>query len=72
MTDGLIIAMLASLAILILAYKMQSLPLIFISSLGWMVSGLQVWQQTEEVLPMILLMMLAFGQFFLVNRRSSA
>lgn len=72
MTDGLIIAMLASLAITILAYKMQSLPLVFISSLGWMVSGLQVWQQTEEVLPMILLMMLAFGQFFLVNRRSSA
>lgn len=71
MTDGLIIAMLASLAILILAYKMQSLPLIFISSLGWMVSGLQVWQQTEEVLPMILLMMLAFGQFFLINRRAS-
>lgn len=64
--------MLASLAITILAYRMQSLPLIFISSLGWMVSSLQVWQQTEEVLPMILLMMLAFGQFFLVNRRASA
>lgn len=71
MTDGLIVALIISAALTLLAYKMQSLPIIFISSLGWMISGLQVWQQTAEVLPMILLLMLAFGQFFLVNRRST-
>lgn len=72
MTEGLIMALLVSLALAILAVKMQSLPIIFISSLGWMVSALQVWQQTSEVLPMILLMMLAFGQFFVINRGSAA
>lgn len=71
MTDGLIVALLISAALTLLAYKMQSMPIIFISSLGWMISGLQVWQQTTEVLPMILLLMLAFGQFFLINRRST-
>lgn len=71
MTDGLIVALIISAALTLLAYKMQSLPIIFISSLGWMISGLQVWQQTAEVLPMILLLMLAFGQFFLINRRST-
>ena len=71
MTDGLIVALIISAVLTLLAYKMQSLPIIFISSLGWMISGLQVWQQTAEVLPMILLLMLAFGQFFLINRRST-
>ena len=61
-------ALLVSLALAILAYKMQSLPVMFISSIGWAISGMQIFQQTEEVLPMILILMLAFGQFFLVNR----
>jgi len=60
--------MLASLALAILAYKMQSLPIIFISSIGWTASALQVYQQVGEVLPMILLLMLAFGQFFAIRR----
>lgn len=68
MTEGLIIALLASLALAILAYKMQSLPIIFMSSIGWTVAALQTYQQTDEVLPMILLMMLAFGQFFAIRR----
>jgi hypothetical protein len=63
--------MLASLALAILAYKMQSLPIIFISSIGWTASALQVYQQVEEVLPMILLLMLAFGQFFAIRRVSA-
>lgn len=71
MTDGLIVALIISAVLTLLAYKMQSMPIIFISSLGWMISGLQVWQQTTEVLPMILLLMLAFGQFFLINRRTT-
>ena len=61
-------ALLISLALAILAYKMHSLPVMFISSLGWTISGMQVFEQTEEVLPMILILMLAFGQFFIINR----
>lgn len=71
MTEGLIIAMLAALAIAVIAYMLQSLPLIFMSSVGWSVAALQVFQQTEEILPMALLFMLAFGQFFIVRRNAA-
>lgn len=68
MTEGLIIAMLIAAALLIIGYKMRSLPVIFISSLGWLISGMQVYKQTTEVLPMILLFMLAISQFFIIKR----
>lgn len=70
MTEGLIIAMIISAALALLAVKMRSLPVIFISSIGWSIAALQVFQQTEEVLPMLLLIMLAFSQFFLIRRES--
>ena len=65
------LAMLVSLALTILAVKMRSLPVIFISSLGWLIASLQVYEQTQEILPMALILMLAFGQFFLVNPDSN-
>lgn len=68
MTEGLIIAMLIAAALLIIGYKMRSLPVIFISSLGWLICGMQVFKQTTEVLPMILLFMLAISQFFILKR----
>lgn len=71
MTEGLILAMLLSVALAILAYVMQSLPIIFISSIGWTVSALQIWEQTAEVLPMALMLMLAFGQFFVIRRNAA-
>lgn len=71
MTEGLIIGMLLCLALAILAMKMHSLPVIFISSAGWVVCGLQVFQQTDEVLPVLLIMMLAVAQFVLINKEAS-
>ena len=65
------LAMLVSLALTFLAVKMRSLPIIFISSLGWLIASLQVYEQTAEILPMVLLMMLAFGQFFLITPEKS-
>lgn len=61
------LAMLISLALTILAVRMRSLPIMFISSLGWLIAALQVYQQTDELLPMGLMLMLSFGQFFLVQ-----
>lgn len=70
-TEGLIITMLASVLLLILALKMRSLPVLFISSLGWLISALQVYQQTAEVTPMLLLLMVAFAQFFIFRPEGS-
>lgn len=67
LTEGVLLAMGVSLLLLFLALRMKSLPIIFISSLGWLISGLQVFQQTEEILPMALLLMLAFSQPFLIR-----
>lgn len=70
MTEGLIIAMIIAGALTLLAVRMHSLPVIFISSIGWCVAALQTFEQTGEVLPMMLLLMLAFSQFFLIRRET--
>lgn len=67
LTEGLILSMLLSLLLLGLALKMRSLPLAFISSIGWLISALQVYEQTAELLPMGLMFMVAVGQFFLIK-----
>ena len=69
-TEGLIIAMIACAGLLLLGLKMRRIQIIFISSVGWLVCGLQLYQQTEEILPTILLLMLAISQFFLLSRRN--
>lgn len=71
MTEGLIIALLVSLLLAGLALKMRSLPILFISSLGWLISALQVYQQTGEMLPMALLLMVALSQFFLLSPKEA-
>ncbi len=68
-TEGLILSLLVSGALLLVGYRMRSKPVLFISSLGWMICGLQAFQQTGEILPMVLLMMLSFSQFFIVDGR---
>lgn len=72
LTDGLMLALLVSLFLTILALKLRSLPVLFVSSLGWLISALQVYEQTAEVLPMGLLLMVAFAQFFLINPKEAA
>jgi len=66
-TDGLMLGLLFSGVLLILGLKFQSRAVVFISSLGWMICGLQIFQQTDEILPTLLLMMLSFAQFVLIG-----
>ena len=66
-TEGLILSLLVSLLLLGLSLKMRSLPIAFVSSLGWLVCALQVYEQTGELLPMGLLFMVAVAQFFLIK-----
>lgn len=70
-SDGLIIACIVCVGLALLAYKMHSLPIIFVSSLGWVICGLQIFQQTGEILPTILVMMLAVSQFMLINKEGA-
>jgi hypothetical protein len=70
-TEGLIIACIISAGLGLLAYKMHSLPIIFISSIGWVICGLQIFQQTDEILPTLLIMMLAVSQFMLIHKEGA-
>lgn len=69
MTEGLILALIASLLLLILGLKMRRIQIIFISSLGWMISALQVYDQTNDFLPTALLLMISISQFFILSKR---
>lgn len=67
-TDGLIIALICSAILSLAAWKKTSLPIAFIASLGWLISALKIYQQTAEVLPMALMLMIAFANFILINK----
>lgn len=64
-TEGVLLGLVISGILLILGAKKSSRAVIFVSSLGWMICGLQILQQTGEPLPMALLMMLSISQFML-------
>ena len=70
-SEGVIVACIICAALSFLAYKMHSLPIIFISSIGWVISGLQIFQQTDEILPTLLIMMLAISQFMLIHKEGA-
>lgn len=70
-TTGLIISFIVCAALTLLAYKMSSLPIIFISSVGFVICGLQTFQQTEEILPMLMLFIAAVGQFLLIRKEAA-
>lgn len=68
LSDGTIIASLVSLFLCILGYKMKSLPVLFISSIGWTIVALRVFQEVNDFFPTVLLLMVAFAQFYLVSK----
>ena len=70
-TEALIISCIVCIGLSFLAYLMKSLPFIFISSIGWLICGLEIFQQTEDMLPMMLLFVFAFGQFMFIKKEAA-
>ena len=70
-SEGLIVAFLVCIGLSILGYYKKSLPVIFISSLGYVICGLELFQQIEEILPLLLLLMLAVSQFLFVKKEAA-
>lgn len=70
-SEGLIISFLVCIALSILGYWKKSLPVIFISSLGYVICGLLLFQQIEEILPLLLLLMLAVAQFLFLKKEAA-
>lgn len=70
-SEGLIIALIVCVGLTILGFYKHNLPIIFISSLGYLICGLMIFKQTDEILPFFLLLMFAFGQF-VVSKKEAA
>lgn len=70
-SEGLIIAFLVCIGLSIFAIYTKNLPVIFISSIGYLICGLQTFQQTEEILPLLLLLILAISQFVLIKKEAA-
>lgn len=70
-SEGLIISFLVCIGLSILGYWKKSLPVIFISSIGYVICGLLLFQQIEEILPLLLLLMLAVSQFMFVKKEAA-
>ena len=70
-SEGLIISFLVCIGLSILGYFKSSLPVIFISSIGYVICGLLLFQQIEEILPLLLLLMLAVSQFMFVKKEAA-
>lgn len=67
--DATILSMLLSVALSILGAKMGSLPVMVVSSLGWIYVGLGLYSDVGAPLPMALSFMIAFAQVFLVAKK---
>ena len=70
-SEGLIISFLVCIGLSILGYWKKSLPVIFISSLGYVICGLLLFQQINEILPLLLLLMLAVSQFLFLKKEAA-
>lgn len=70
-SEGLIIACIVCVGLTILGFYRQNLPIVFVSSIGYLICGLMIFKQTEEILPFFLLLMFAFGQFMVVKKEAA-
>lgn len=70
-SEALIIACIISIGLSLLAYLMKSLPVIFISSIAWLICGLKIFQETQDILPMMLLVVFAIAQFQFIKKEAA-
>lgn len=70
--EMMILAMLLCLGLEILAYIMRMWPVSFISSMGWVIISLQLYQESEDLLVTGLILVLAVAQIIMIRDREAA
>ena len=70
--EMMILAMLLCLGLEILAYIMKMWPVSFISSMGWVIISLQLYQESEDLLVTGLILVLAVAQIIMIRDRETA
>ena len=71
-SEMMILAMLLCLGLEILAYIMRMWPVSFISSMGWVIISLQLYQESEDLLVTGLILVLAVAQIIMIRDRETA
>lgn len=66
-SEGLIISYIACAVLMLISYRYKSIAASFVASVGTLVSALLTFQETQAVLPMLLLIMIAFSSFILIG-----
>ena len=71
-SEMIILAMLLCLGLEILAYIMKMWPVSFVSSMGWVIISLQLYQESEDLLVTGLILVLAVAQIIMIRDRETA
>lgn len=64
-----ILAMLLCVGIALIGLRMRMWPVTFISSIGWIVIGLRLFEQSQDFLVLALVVIAASAQIFMVGER---
>lgn len=65
----MILAMALCVGIALLGFKYSNKPIILVSSIGWIIVSLEWYSCSGEILQVVLMWMLAFGQFLVGGSR---
>lgn len=67
MNEVLILSMILAAGLAVMGFKFRSVPLLVISSLGWVLVSLELYDAyaADAMLPMALLWMVAFSQILM-------
>lgn len=71
-SEMMILAMLLCVGLAILAYAMRMWPIAFISSMGWVIISLRLFQEQEDYLVTGLILMLAIAQIIMIRDKEAA
>lgn len=70
--EMMILAMLLCVGLAIIAYVMRMWPITFISSMGWVIISMQIYDEYEDMLVVGLILMLAFSQIIMTRDKEGS
>lgn len=67
MDEMVILSMLLCVGIAAIGLRMRTWPVVFVSSIGWVIIAMQVYQTYENMLVLALMIMMALAQVFMIK-----
>lgn len=67
MDEMVILTMLLCVGIAAIGLKMRIWPVVFVSSIGWVIIAMRVFDEYQDYLALALMIMVAIAQIFLIK-----